>query len=79
MSSKKYTTIPVLVEVKKKLEKLRGDLDWSEFLSRLVEENFLLKKIVAARSIQERFSSDVEKSVKESIACMRKLSLVQEQ
>ena len=69
----------MLVEVKKKLDAFRGNMDWSEFLSSLIEENIRLKRIIAARSIQERFSGEIEKSVRESITSMRKLSLVQEQ
>ena len=77
MTKKKYTTIPVLVEVKERLNSLRGDLDWNEFLISLVEENIRLKRMLAARRIQERFNEKVERNVRESIASMRKMSLVQ--
>lgn len=33
-----YTTIPVRREVKERLERLKGNKDWSEFLSELVDE-----------------------------------------
>jgi len=75
MASGKYTTIPVLVHVKEKLDSRRGGLDWSEFLLKLLEENIMLKRIIAARRIQERFDSSVEKNVKESVDSMRKMSL----
>ncbi len=74
---RKYTTISVLVHVKKQLDLLRGDMDWSEFLIKLVEENRRLKRIIAARSIQERFNESIEKSVRESMDRMRGLSLVE--
>ena len=77
MREKKYTTIPVLVNVKEQLDSIRGGIEWSEFLIKLVEENKKLKRILAAKSIQERFNADIEKNVKESIEHMRGLSLVE--
>jgi len=78
LTKKKYTTIPVLVEVKEKLNSLRGATEWSKFLLDLVEENRRLKRIIAAREIQERFCDAIEHGVKESIRLMRKLSLREE-
>lgn len=78
MKKKVYTTIPVLVEVKAKLDAFRNNMDWSEFLLRLVEENIRLKKIIAARSIQERFNSKIEASIRDSITKMRRLDLRRE-
>ncbi len=75
MARSKYTTIPVRVEVKKILDSLRGDIEWSDFLLGLVEENRRLKRIIAARSIQGRFNEDIEKSILESIESMRMLKL----
>ncbi|MGQ9721632.1 MAG: hypothetical protein ACUVXA_09965 [Candidatus Jordarchaeum sp.] len=59
-SSRKYTTIPVLVEVKEVLDKIRKGREWSKFLAELVEENKRLKRKVAARSLQKRFNTVVE-------------------
>ena len=63
------------VEVKKILDSLRGDMEWSDFLLGLVEENRRLKRIIAARSIQGRFNEDIEKSILESIESMRMFRL----
>jgi len=57
------------------LDSLRGDMEWSDFLLGLVEENRRLKRIIAARSIQGRFNEDIEKSILESIESMRMLKL----
>nr|MDO8061587.1 hypothetical protein [Candidatus Freyrarchaeum guaymaensis] len=62
---KKYTTIPVLVEVKKVLDEVRGGKEWSDFLMSLIDENRRLRRMLAARNVQERFSL-VEKSVSAS-------------
>ncbi|MEM2046865.1 MAG: hypothetical protein QXQ21_08255 [Candidatus Jordarchaeales archaeon] len=62
---KKYTTIPVLVEVKRILDEARSGREWSEFLLSLLNENKRLQRVLAARSLQERFNL-VEKSVLES-------------
>jgi len=70
--SRKYTTIPVSIEVKEMLNRLRGNKDWSEFLRDLVQENIRLKRVIAARRIQERFDSKVEKSIRESHLLFRK-------
>ncbi|MBB5253945.1 antitoxin VapB family protein [Sulfurisphaera ohwakuensis] len=36
--SKRYTTIPVSEEVKEKLESIKGEKSWDEFLLLLVDE-----------------------------------------
>ncbi|MHA1617305.1 MAG: hypothetical protein ACTSX9_08385 [Candidatus Njordarchaeales archaeon] len=71
----KYTTIPVTIEVKMILEKIKGNQDWSSFLKNLVEEYLRLKRIIAARELQLRFSEEVEKALMESIRSMRKLRM----
>ena len=38
ISLSKYVTISVPVNVKKRLEKLKGDMDWGEFLLKLCDE-----------------------------------------
>lgn len=75
MGSKRYTTISVRIDVKRKLDAMRGDMDWSEFLIKLVEENARLRRIIAAREIQERFNAEIEKRVKESVRSMREMKL----
>ena len=69
-SGRKYTTIPVSVEVKESLEKLKGRKEWSKFLLELVVENRRLRRKLAARSMQERFSA-VESHVLESHEALR--------
>ena len=71
----KYTTIPVTMEVKMILEKMKGDQDWSNFLKSLVEEYLRLKRIIAARELQLRFSEEMEKALMDSIKSMRKLRM----
>jgi len=75
LGSKRYTTISVRIDVKRKLDAMRGDMDWSEFLIKLVEENARLRRIIAAREIQERFNAEIEKRVKESVRSMREMKL----
>ena len=70
--AKKYTTISISMDVKKMLDNLRGDKNWSEFLRDLVLENMRLKRILAARKIQERFNERVEKSIMESHLAFKK-------
>jgi len=73
--ARKYTTIPITIEVKTLLESLKGDMDWSDFLKSLIEDYLRLKRIIAARELQSRFNEKVEKAVLESIKSMRKLSM----
>jgi len=54
------------------LDDLRGNRNWSEFLRELVLENIKLKRILAARKLQERFDASVEKSIMESHLTFRK-------
>ncbi len=62
---RKYTTIPVLVEVKRLLDEARGGKEWSEFLVELLNENRRMRRMLAARNMQERFSA-VEEEVSRS-------------
>ena len=47
----RYVTISVPINVKKKLEKLKGDLEWGEFLMKLCEEYERLKREKAFREL----------------------------
>ena len=49
----RYVTISVPVEVKKRLEKLKGSLDWGTFLLKLVEEYEHCKKEKAFKKLTE--------------------------
>ncbi len=60
-----YTTIPVKKEVKRKLELLKGDRDWSDFLSELAEEVERVKRDRAFKKLREEvlpYLDEVEES-----------------
>lgn len=44
ISLSKYVTISVPIYVKRRLEKLKGDMGWGEFLMKLLEEYERLKR-----------------------------------
>jgi len=66
-SRKKYTTILIRSDVKEILDKFRKNRDWSQFLLDLLNENQRLKRILAAKRMQERFNDYIEKAIFESI------------
>ena len=60
-----YTTIPVKREVKKRLEHLKGDKDWSDFLNELVEEVEEIRREKAFKELREEvlpYLDEVEES-----------------
>ncbi len=73
-SDRKYTTIPVLVEVKEALDRIRGEKEWSKFLAELLEENRKLRRKLAARNLQKRFNT-VESHISESHRDLKGLKL----
>jgi len=54
------TTISVREEVKKILEDLKGEEDWSSFLEELVEEYVELKREKVRRELKELFEGSFE-------------------
>lgn len=54
------TTISVKEEVKKMLEDLKGEEDWSSFLEELVEEYVELKREKVRRELKELFEESFE-------------------
>ena len=66
-SHKKYTTILIRNDAKEILDNFRKNRDWSRFLLDLLNENQRLKRILAAKRMQERFNNYIEKAVFESI------------
>ncbi len=54
------TTISVKEEVKKMLEDLKGEEDWSSFLEELVEEYAELKREKVRRELKELFEGSFE-------------------
>ena len=70
--ARSYTTIPVTVEVKEMLDRLRKGRDWSTFLRELVEENIRLRRALAARRLQARFNEVIERAVVESKESLRR-------
>jgi len=54
------TTISVREEVKKILEDLKGEEDWSSFLEELVEEYAELKREKVRRELKELFEGSFE-------------------
>jgi len=67
----KYTTISIRSDVKEILDKFRKNKDWSQFLLDLLNENQRLKRILAAKKMQERFNDRIEKAVLESVKKLR--------
>ncbi len=67
MIMKKFSTIPVSVEVKKILEKAKGERTWDEFLISLLKTANLARRLHAAEELEKRFDDDLERAIKESI------------
>lgn len=58
------TTISVSKHVKKKLERLRGDKTWNEFLLELMEKVDRERKKESARKFVERYKLNDEEAAK---------------
>jgi len=54
----KYTSIPISVELKKILEREKGDMSWDEFIFMLLR----IKKTIEANEAIERIKKRIEKS-----------------
>lgn len=69
ISLSKYVTISVPVNVKKRLEKLKGDMDWGEFLLKLCDEyeRFSREKafLELVELLNEKDLEHIEKASKE--------------
>ena len=62
----KYATISVPVDVKKRLEKAKGDKEWGEFLLELYTERQLLKSKKAFEEVASLLTAEDLKSMAES-------------
>jgi len=62
----KYATISVPADVKKRLEKAKGDKEWGEFLLELYTERRLLKSKKAFEEVASLLTAEDLKSMTES-------------
>ncbi len=69
ISLKKYVTISIPMDVKKRLEKLKGNMEWGAFLLKLCEEYERCVREKAFRELIELFDEvdleSIEASMKE--------------
>ena len=62
----KYATISVPVEVKKRLEELKGDKDWGEFLLETCSEGQQAKSKKALKELRQLLSDEDLEAIRES-------------
>jgi len=62
----KYATISVPVEVKKRLEELKGEKEWGEFLLESCNEGHILKGKNAFQELRQLLSKEDLKAMRES-------------
>ena len=62
----KYATISVPVEVKKRLEELKGEKEWGEFLLETCTEGHRLKGKKAFEELRQLLSKEDLKAMRES-------------
>jgi predicted CopG family antitoxin len=62
----KYATISVPVDVKKRLEELKGEKEWGEFLLESCTEGHRLKGKKAFEELRQLLSKDDLKAMRES-------------
>ena len=62
----KYATISVPVEVKKRLEELKGDKNWGEFLLETCSEGQRAKSIRALKELRKLLSDKELEAIHES-------------
>ncbi len=62
----KYVTISVPVEVKTKLEKVKGDREWGEFLLDMCNERQHLKGKRAFEELRQLLTREERESIQES-------------
>ncbi|MEM4412493.1 MAG: antitoxin VapB family protein [Thermofilum sp.] len=58
MQLQRYATISVPVEVKRVLEKAKGNMEWGEFLLQLYQEARRLKRIIAFKELVEALNEE---------------------
>lgn len=70
-----YSTITISVRVKRKLEELKGNLNWDEFLEKIADEMRKIKRIRAAKNLLKEFplSDEEAEIILNSIEERRKL------
>lgn len=68
----KYATISVPIFVKKRLEKLKGDMDWGDFLLMLCDEYEKFSKEKAFNDLVGILNEDDLKRIEESMSEFRK-------
>jgi predicted CopG family antitoxin len=62
----KYATISVPVEVKKKLEEMKGEKDWGEFLIETCTEGQRVKSKKALAELRQLLSDEDLEAIRES-------------
>jgi predicted CopG family antitoxin len=62
----KYATISVPVEIKKRLEELKGDKEWGEFFLDLCTENQRLKGKKAFEELRELLTDEDLEAIRKS-------------
>lgn len=50
-----YTTITISTKLKRKLEAIKGDLSWDEFLDKIAEEMIKERRIRSAEKLLKKF------------------------
>jgi len=63
---KKYSTISVPAEIKSRLEKAKGKLEWGEFILKLYTEAHRLKSKKAFENLTETLTEEDLKNMTES-------------
>ncbi|MEM0094232.1 MAG: antitoxin VapB family protein [Thermofilum sp.] len=72
MLLRRYATISVPAEVKKVLEKAKGDMEWGEFLLKLYLEARRIKRENAFRELAELLSGEDLEAIAQSSEEFRK-------
>jgi hypothetical protein len=62
----KYATISVPIEVKKRLEKAKGEKEWGEFLLEMCTEGQRIKGKKAFEELRQLLTKEDLKAIKES-------------
>lgn len=65
--SKRYVTISVLEDVKRILEKGKGNEDWSSFLLKIYREYEYLRRLESFRKLRSLLSDEDLREIEESI------------
>ena len=62
----KYVTISVPVEIKKRLEEMKGDKDWGEFLLETCSEGQKVKSKKALKKLRQLLSDEDLEAIRQS-------------